>query len=392
MTTYTAILKTIFALSLLLIPSAEAFLQPSVPRHVSVASSSRPPAPPGSPAAAASVAVLATKSSMHHEDDSSIAKHLFKDFQTSWGEVVEPYEILNVSRSATRQEVKQAYYKLSRKYHPDGARQRSVLPDSCSNNQDMEEHWERIKLSYEVLSSKRMRCRYDRCEFFADPGAAVQRAAANAVSKGLEQVGNSIWNFGSFTVQHIVQDSMTVASHVAEKAKKDMELKSMAKQNKQISQAHHHPITEGAARGFGITTNSESLLQSKPIPVEGVARGFAINPEAPLQKAPIAEENARGFVVASTNPEASLHHPHHRRHQQQPKPKSASEGVARGFAINLGSPLKKRKNLTDGIARGFATNLGSPRKKHSTFFQPTKRRTSKPKHIWDSQAVPIPEM
>lgn len=363
MTTLTTIMKTLFTLSLLLIPCARAFLQPSVPRPVSV--SSRPTHSSAAPVAAAG-ALLAMERSTPQEDD-SLTRHLFKDFQTSWGEVLEPYEILNVPRSATRRQVKHAYYKLSRKYHPDGARHRSNLPGSCNNKQDMEDHWERIKLSYEILSSKRIRCRYDRCEFFADPGAVVQRAAANALSKGLEQVGNSIWNLGDFTVQHIVQDSMTVASHVAEKAKKDIdELKSLAKNKQQALQSRRQPVEEGLARGFGAITNSVSLVQPKPSSVEGLARGLAINPEAHLQTAPVAEEVARGFVVASPNPNASLHHHH-------PKPKSSPEGIARGFAINLGSPLKKRKAITQGVARGFAINRGSPPKRH-------KRRT-KPKHI-----------
>jgi len=46
------------------------------------------------------------------------------------GEIVNPYAILKVSRSATKAEIKTAYRSLSRKYHPDAARFRKILPGS----------------------------------------------------------------------------------------------------------------------------------------------------------------------------------------------------------------------------------------------------------------------
>lgn len=55
---------------------------------------------------------------------------LFDDFRTYNGEVVDPYKILKLHRSAERSEIRTAYINLSRKYHPDVVRHKDVLPGS----------------------------------------------------------------------------------------------------------------------------------------------------------------------------------------------------------------------------------------------------------------------
>jgi DnaJ domain len=52
----------------------------------------------------------------------------FDDFRLFTGEVVNPYQVLKVDRKAERYEIRQQYLKMSRRYHPDAARQRDVLP------------------------------------------------------------------------------------------------------------------------------------------------------------------------------------------------------------------------------------------------------------------------
>jgi DnaJ-class molecular chaperone len=75
----------------------------------------------------------------------------------------------------------------------------------CSNNHDdVREEWERIKLSYEILSDKRARRRYDRHEVIADPGAAMRRAAVGAVGNGVAGVGKGLFNIGAFAVQQMM--------------------------------------------------------------------------------------------------------------------------------------------------------------------------------------------
>src|SRR5215469_4694781 len=61
------------------------------------------------------------------------------------------YEILGVARSAKEDEIKKAYRKLARKYHPD------LNP----NNKQAEEKFKEIQEAYEVLGDQEKRKKYD---------------------------------------------------------------------------------------------------------------------------------------------------------------------------------------------------------------------------------------
>jgi len=61
------------------------------------------------------------------------------------------YEVLGVSRSASKDDIKKAYRKLALQYHPD------KNPD----NKDAEEHFKEVNEAYEVLSNDDKRRRYD---------------------------------------------------------------------------------------------------------------------------------------------------------------------------------------------------------------------------------------
>jgi molecular chaperone DnaJ len=62
------------------------------------------------------------------------------------------YSILGVKRGATEQEIKQAYRRLARKFHPD------VNP----GDRNAESRFKEINEAYEVLSDKEKRAKYDR--------------------------------------------------------------------------------------------------------------------------------------------------------------------------------------------------------------------------------------
>lgn len=60
------------------------------------------------------------------------------------------YEVLGVSKNATKEEIKKAYRKLSKQYHPDI----NKAPDAA-------EKFKEIKEAYEVLSDDQKRAHYD---------------------------------------------------------------------------------------------------------------------------------------------------------------------------------------------------------------------------------------
>ncbi|MDB9524497.1 molecular chaperone DnaJ [Oscillatoria sp. CS-180] len=74
------------------------------------------------------------------------------------------YEVLGVSRSADQEEIKRAYRRLARRYHPD-----------VNKEDGAEEVFKEINRAYEILSEPEMRARYDR---FGEAG--VGGAAAGA--------------------------------------------------------------------------------------------------------------------------------------------------------------------------------------------------------------------
>jgi len=142
------------------------------------------------------------------EADSS---YLLNEFRLYNGELVDPYNVLKVSRKAERSDIRKKYIDLSRRYHPDAAMHRDILPGSCNNEDDVRMQWEKIKLSYEILSNRKMRTRYDRNVVIADPQAAMKRAAVEAaggaavgvasyVGKGVFAVGKGIFSMGAKAV------------------------------------------------------------------------------------------------------------------------------------------------------------------------------------------------
>lgn len=91
----------------------------------------------------------------------------------------EYYEILGVSENASQEEIKKAYRKKAKKYHPDS-----------NSEQADEEKFKKINKAYDVLSDEEKRQRYDR---FGKEGVDAQ---ANVDFSGFEDLINSL--FGGF--------------------------------------------------------------------------------------------------------------------------------------------------------------------------------------------------
>ena len=72
------------------------------------------------------------------------------------------YEVLGVSRNASEKEIKSAYRKLAKKYHP----------DSNQGNQDAENKFKEASEAYSVLSDPEKRRKYDQFGHAAFDGGA----------------------------------------------------------------------------------------------------------------------------------------------------------------------------------------------------------------------------
>jgi molecular chaperone DnaJ len=84
------------------------------------------------------------------------------------------YEILGISRDSDKEEIKRAYRRLARKYHPD-----------VNKEEGSEERFKEINRAYEVLSDPEVRARYDR---FGEAGVSSGAAGFQDFS-----------DFGGFT-------------------------------------------------------------------------------------------------------------------------------------------------------------------------------------------------
>ena len=92
------------------------------------------------------------------------------------------YELLGVSRKATLKEIRQAYRKLARKYHPD------LNPGDKS----AEEKFKQIQEAYDVLSEPKKRQMYDQFGFYAENYSGGPPPGAGAGPGGVH------FDFGGF--------------------------------------------------------------------------------------------------------------------------------------------------------------------------------------------------
>ena len=136
--------------------------------------------------------------------DSPFALHVIKEnFPTDRN--FNPYTLLGLSRDATESDVKQAYRKLSRKYHQDAMINVDVLPGDCDDLDAVRDKWEDIKLAREVLMDKTQRLRWDRKNFIIDPTGAAGRTFLGLAEKGLDLVGDRLFAGASYVLDQVVE-------------------------------------------------------------------------------------------------------------------------------------------------------------------------------------------
>lgn len=98
------------------------------------------------------------------------------------------YETLGVSRNADKEEIKRAYRRLARKYHPD-----------VNKEEGAEERFKEINRAYEVLSEPETRARYDRFGEAGVSGAAAGGAGMGDFGDSFADIFESVFGgFGGF--------------------------------------------------------------------------------------------------------------------------------------------------------------------------------------------------
>jgi DnaJ-domain-containing protein 1 len=102
------------------------------------------------------------------------------------------YEILGVGRSATEDEIQDAFHRLARKYHPD------VNPDPRAA-----ERFKEISAAYEVLSDPKERAQYD----LKTKVAWEQRATDSYQHRAAADPGSATWQWRSQTTYNRQADA-----------------------------------------------------------------------------------------------------------------------------------------------------------------------------------------
>ena len=87
------------------------------------------------------------------------------------------YEVLGVNKNATDEELKKAFRKLAKKYHPD------ANPD---NKEEAEKKFKEVNEAYEVLSDSQKRQMYDRFGFDGPQGFGGQGGGYYSYGSGFE--------------------------------------------------------------------------------------------------------------------------------------------------------------------------------------------------------------
>lgn len=172
------------------------------------------------------------------------------------------YEVLGVDKSASEDEIKRAYKKMARKYHPD------LNPD----NKEAEEKFKEVNEAYEVLSDADKKARYDQYGFAGvDPNSTRTRAPASAAGLAAASAASEIWEISSATFS---------------------------------AAALRHPpaAEEGRARARTLSARSRSALKTRPSAASARSPSPASRPAAPATAPARRKARPRRPVRIATAP------------------------------------------------------------------------------------------
>src|SRR5882757_3763288 len=108
------------------------------------------------------------------------------------------YETLSVPRAAAEDDIRKAYRKLARKYHPD------LNPGDKS----AENRFKDVQEAYDILSEPKKRTMYDQVGFYSDSGFA----AGGGASGGGAPRGGPNMDFGGFDFSEMFRDAQAEAA------------------------------------------------------------------------------------------------------------------------------------------------------------------------------------
>src|SRR5271163_3446703 len=109
------------------------------------------------------------------------------------------YKTLGVERAAEEDEIRKAYRKLARKYHPD------LNPGDKS----AEDRFKNVQEAYDVLSDSKKRSMYDQVGFYSDAG--FQAGGGAAPGGGGAPRGGPNMDFSGFDFSDLMRDAQEQA-------------------------------------------------------------------------------------------------------------------------------------------------------------------------------------
>ena len=92
------------------------------------------------------------------------------------------YKVLGVNRNASAKEIKNAYFNLAKKYHP----------DANPGNKAAAEKFQKISLAYEVLGNKEKKLQYDT---FGSDAQGPFNSSSSYQNQGHPFTGSQQWSF-----------------------------------------------------------------------------------------------------------------------------------------------------------------------------------------------------